>query len=614
MYSLSELTSGPPRIFPDLTDLFDQLQGSHYFSKIDLRSGCHQLRVHGEDIPKMALRTRYGHFKFMVMPFGITNAPSIFMDLMNWSKEITSLLGVVLEMLKKEKYVCQTPPSFSMYGSAYKKYIFSDTRLLSTFIRVFFKIAKPLASLTQKNRKYEWVREQEEAFQTLKDNLSSKIENAPAEMLRGMDQQMEKKEDGGLYFMDRIWVPLVGDTRIVLMNEAHSTRYSIHSGADKMYYDLRYMFWWPGMKKDIATHVSRCLTCLKVKAEHQRPSVDRLTKSAHFLAIHEDYKMEKLARLYIDDIVARNGVPVSIISDRDGRFTSRLHVLWAKIGENRLIGPELVQETTDKVILIKERLKAARDHQKSYANNRRKPLEFEVGDQVLLKVSPWKGAVLFGKNGKLAPRYVGPFEILERIGPIAYRLRLPQELSGWQLDVHLPLAELYCKEDCGSPILWAEIGENSIDDVFEEDKCLCIYDADVAHSHRMGRRHIDIRFHFIKEHVENGVIELYFVNTEYQLADIFIKPLARERIEFLINKLGMRSFTSDTLKQLADEVEEYVVKGADEGIGDIPGVLDVPTYGSDDEQISWKSSEEEDDDEVAVNDDDDDNDDDNDDA
>ncbi|GJY00052.1 putative reverse transcriptase domain-containing protein [Tanacetum coccineum] len=91
-------------------------------------------------------------------------------------------------------------------------------------------------------------------------------------MLRGMDQQMEKKEDGGLYFMDRIWVPLVGDTRTVLMNEAHSTRYSIHSGADKMYYDLRYMFWWPGMKKDIATHVSRCLTCLKVKAKHQRPS------------------------------------------------------------------------------------------------------------------------------------------------------------------------------------------------------------------------------------------------------------------------------------------------------------------------------------------------------
>ncbi|GKC56522.1 putative reverse transcriptase domain-containing protein [Tanacetum coccineum] len=94
-----------------------------------------------------------------------------------------------------------------------------------------------------------------------------------------------------------------------------------------------------------------------------------------------------------------------------------------------LIGPELVQETTNKVVLIKEKLKVARDHQKSYADNRRKPLEFEVGDQVLLKVSAWKGVIRFGKKGKLAPRYVGPFEILKKIRPIAYQLRLPKELS-----------------------------------------------------------------------------------------------------------------------------------------------------------------------------------------
>ncbi|GJZ99055.1 putative reverse transcriptase domain-containing protein [Tanacetum coccineum] len=107
----------------------------------------------------------------------------------------------------------------------------------------------------------------------------------------------------------------------------------------------------------------------------------------------------------------------------------RSPVLWAEIGESRLIGPELVQEMTNKVVLIKKKLKAARDRQKSYADNRRKPLEFEVGDQVLLKVSPWKGTIRFGKEGKLAPRYVESFEILEKIGPIAYRLRLPEELS-----------------------------------------------------------------------------------------------------------------------------------------------------------------------------------------
>ncbi|GKD46750.1 putative reverse transcriptase domain-containing protein, partial [Tanacetum coccineum] len=107
----------------------------------------------------------------------------------------------------------------------------------------------------------------------------------------------------------------------------------------------------------------------------------------------------------------------------------RSPVLWVEIRESRLIGPELVQETTDKVVLIKERLKTARDRQKSYADNRRKPLKFEVGDQVLLKVSPWKDVVHFGKKEKLAPRDVGHLEIIKRIGPVAYRLRLPQELS-----------------------------------------------------------------------------------------------------------------------------------------------------------------------------------------
>jgi hypothetical protein len=108
----------------------------------------------------------------------------------------------------------------------------------------------------------------------------------------------------------------------------------------------------------------------------------------------------------------------------------RSPIVWAEVGESQMIGPEIVQETTDKIFQIKERLKTARDRQKSYADNRRKPLEFNIGDQVLLKVSPWKGVIRFGKKGKLAPRYVGPFEITKRIGLVAYRLRLPQELSG----------------------------------------------------------------------------------------------------------------------------------------------------------------------------------------
>ncbi|GJY04705.1 putative reverse transcriptase domain-containing protein [Tanacetum coccineum] len=103
-------------------------------------------------------------------------------------------------------------------------------------------------------------------------NEASEAVNSPAEMLRGLDGQMERKSDGALYYLDRIWVPLTGDVRTLIMDEAHKSEYSIHPGADKMYYDLRDIYWWPGMRKDVALYVSKCLTCSKIKAEHQRPS------------------------------------------------------------------------------------------------------------------------------------------------------------------------------------------------------------------------------------------------------------------------------------------------------------------------------------------------------
>nr|GEU89237.1 hypothetical protein [Tanacetum cinerariifolium] len=186
-----------------------------------------------------------------------------------------------------------------------------------------------------------------------------KDENVIAEGLNGTDQQIKKREDGSLHYVDCTWVPLVGSVRTKIMDEAHKT--------------------------------SKCLTCAKVKAEHQRlsgllqqPEIPewKLTKSAYFLAIQEDYCMENLARLYIDEIVARHGIPTSVISDRDGRFTSRRKcrspVLWAEIGDSELIRPELVQETTEKVVVIRDRLKAARDCQKSYTDNRKRKVSSEI--------------------------------------------------------------------------------------------------------------------------------------------------------------------------------------------------------------------------------------------
>ncbi|GJV98063.1 putative reverse transcriptase domain-containing protein [Tanacetum coccineum] len=173
--------------------------------------------------------------------------------------------------------------------------------------------------------------------------------------------------------------------------------------------------------------------------------VDRLTKSTHFLAIRKDYKTEKLARMYINEIVARHGVPMLIISNRDSHFTSRFwqslqkalgtrldlhtHLPLVEFSYNNSYHSSVKCAPFEALYGRRCRLKVARDRQKSYADNRRKPLEFEVSDQALLKVSPWKGVVHFGKKGKSAPRYVGPFEILERIGHVAYRLRFPEELS-----------------------------------------------------------------------------------------------------------------------------------------------------------------------------------------
>ncbi|GJR66871.1 hypothetical protein Tco_0012936 [Tanacetum coccineum] len=107
----------------------------------------------------------------------------------------------------------------------------------------------------------------------------------------------------------------------------------------------------------------------------------------------------------------------------------RSPICWAEVGDAQLTGPAIIHETTKKIVQIKSRIQAARDRQKSYANIRRKPMVFQVGDRVMLKVLPWKGVVRFGKRGKLNPRYVGPFKVIERVGTVAYKLELPQQLS-----------------------------------------------------------------------------------------------------------------------------------------------------------------------------------------
>ncbi|GJR02992.1 putative reverse transcriptase domain-containing protein [Tanacetum coccineum] len=234
------------------------------------------------------------------------------------------------------------------------------------------------------------------------------------------------------------------------MRETHKSEYSVHPGSDKMYQDLKKLYWWPNMKAEIATYVSKCLTCAKVKVECQKPSgllvqpvipvwkwenitmdfvtklpktstgqdtiwviVDRLTKYAHFLPMKETDSMEKLTRQYLKEVVSRHGVPVLIISDRDSwdrhlplvefSYNNSYHTSIKVACESLILNgslqpikddsqyltvPEIIHETTEKIIQIKKRIQAARDRQKTYADRRRNPLEFEIGDKVMLKVSP----------------------------------------------------------------------------------------------------------------------------------------------------------------------------------------------------------------------------------
>ncbi|GKC92600.1 putative reverse transcriptase domain-containing protein, partial [Tanacetum coccineum] len=443
-----------------IDDLFDQLQGLSVYSKIDLRSGYHQLRVRNEDIPKTAFRTRKEklYAKFSKCDFWISivqflghlidsqglhvdpakieaklcEAPILALPEGNDDFVVycdASLQGLGAVLMQREKVIAYASRQLKPHEENYTTHdlelgavVFAlkiwRHYLYGTKCTVFTDHKSLQHILDQKElnmRQRRWlelladydceIRYHPGKANVMADALSRikplqvrslvmtihpkfpsqilqaqnealKEENLKAENLRGMNKAFEIRPDGTRCIKNQSWLPLFGNLRDLIMHESHKSKYSIHPGSDKMYQDLKKLYWWPNMKAIIAEYVGKCLTCSRVKAE-------------------------------------------------------------SEVGDVQLTGPEIIHETTEKILQIRQCLQAARDRQRSYANIRRKPLEFQVGDRVMLKVSPRKGVIQFRKQGNLNPRYIGPFKILERIGLVAYKLELPEELRNVHNTFHV---------------------------------------------------------------------------------------------------------------------------------------------------------------------------------
>ncbi|KAA0047905.1 retrotransposon protein, putative, Ty3-gypsy subclass [Cucumis melo var. makuwa] len=567
---------------PRIDDLFDHLQGATMFSKIDLWSGYHQLRIKDSDVPKTAFLSKYGHYEFIVMSFGLTNAPTVFMDLMNrvfrefldtfvivfiddiliYSKteaEHEGHLRMVLETLRANKlYAKFSKSKIEAVTSWPRPSTVSEVRSFlglagyyRRFVENFSRKATPLTHLTRKGTPFVWSNACEDSFQNLKQKLviapvltvpdgsgsfviysdaskkglgcvlmqQGKVVAYASRQLKSHEQiypthdlelaavvfalkiwrhylygekptlrqkiidaqsndpyLVEKRclaeagqavefsisFDGGLLFERRLCVPSDSAVKTELLSEAHSSPFSMHPRSTKMYQDLKRVYWWRNMKREVVEFVSKCLVCHQVKAP-------RLTKPAHFIPGKSTYTastrldfsttfhpqtdgqteplnqvLEDMLRacalefpgswdsyLHLMEFAYNNSFQATIgMTPFEALYDKcyRSPVCWGEVGEQRLMGFELVQSTNEAIQKIISCMQTAQSRQKSYADVRRKDLEFDVRDKVFLKVAPMKGVLRFERRGKLSPRFVGPFEILERIGPVAYRLVLPPSL------------------------------------------------------------------------------------------------------------------------------------------------------------------------------------------
>ncbi|GJR19955.1 putative reverse transcriptase domain-containing protein [Tanacetum coccineum] len=483
-----------PEVFPEDLPALPPLPSpsSSVYSKIDLRSGYHQLRVRDEDIPKTAFR-KDQETAFQLLKQKLCEAPILALpegndDFIVYCDASHQGLGAVL--MQREKVIAYASRQLKPNEENYTTH---DLELDSNYdckIRYHPGKANVVADALIRKERIKPLRVRS-LVMTIHPNLPSQIlkaqtealkeENIKAENLRGMDKAFEIRPDGTRCIKNRSWLPLFGNLRDLIMHESHKSKYSIHPGSDKMYQDLKKLYWWPNMKAIIAEYVGKCLTCSRVKAECQKPSgllvqpkipmwkweritmdfitklpktsnehdtiwviVDRLTKSAHFILTRETDSMETLTRLYIKEIVSWHEVPISIISDRDSQFTSRFwkslqSALGTQLDMSTTYHPETDGQSERTIQTLEDMLRACViDFGKGWERHLplcRSPVCWaEVGDVQLTRPEiiheTTEKLCKFDNACKLQ-------DIGKEIGPVAYKLELPEELSNVHSTFHI---------------------------------------------------------------------------------------------------------------------------------------------------------------------------------
>ncbi|GKB46931.1 putative reverse transcriptase domain-containing protein [Tanacetum coccineum] len=427
------------------------------FLEIDLRSGYHQLRVREEDISKTTFRTRYGHYEFQVMPFGLDQRTSGIHG-SDESEEHAEHLKLILELLKKEEFkgIHVDPAKIeSIKDWASPKTLTEIRQFLGLagydrrFIEGFLKIAKPMTKLTQKNMKFDWSEKAEPAFQLLKQKLYSAPILALPKGSENFTVYCDASRKGlGAVLMQREKVIAYASCQLKVYEKNYTT-HDLELGAVVFALKIAQV---KARKeenfgpKDLYSMIKKLepradgTLCLRNIRNRLNGEVDEIILEGSSLEAWNASTQLDMSTAYHPQTDGQSERTIQTLEDmlracvidfRKALYGQKCRspICWAEVGDAQLTGLEIVHETTEKIIQIKKRIKAARDRRKSYADRRCKLLEFEVGDKVMLKVSSWKGVIRLGKRGKLNPRYIGPFKILDRVGTLAYRLKLPEQLS-----------------------------------------------------------------------------------------------------------------------------------------------------------------------------------------